>query len=202
MVEYQLIRRGVTDSRVVAAMGEVPRHEFVPPAQTQDAYEDEALPIGHGQTISQPYMVGYMLQQLQVEPEHRVLEVGAGSGYQASLLGRLARDVYAIEISPPLAERAREVVNRLGYDNVHIITGDGGLGYAPAAPFDRIIVAAACPTIPQPLIDQLDEGGRLVAPVGSRNSQSCIVGVKRGGSLKVSDVLGCVFVPLRGEHGW
>ena len=202
MVEQQLVRRGIADERIMEAMLEVPRHEFVRPEDADVAHDDRPLPIGHGQTISQPFMVGYMLERLEVSPDHKVLEVGAGSGYQAAVLGRIAREVYAIEISAPLADRARQTVARLGYRNVHIITGDGGLGYPDAAPFDRIIVAAACPQIPQPLVAQLIDGGRLVAPVGSAGSQTCLVGVREGEQLRIVSTIGCVFVPLRGEFGW
>jgi protein-L-isoaspartate(D-aspartate) O-methyltransferase len=202
MVRDQVVARGVSDERVLAAMRTLPRHEFVLPEDVTRAYGDHALPIGHGGTISQPFMVAVMLELLQVDAEHRVLEVGAGSGYQAALLGQLARDVYAVEISAPLAERARRTLARIGVANVHIVTGDGGAGYPSKAPFDRIIVAAACPSIPQPLVDQLAERGRLVAPVGGPDAQTCIVGTKHGGTLAVTDNIGCVFVPLQGEFGW
>ena len=202
MVEDQLRRRGIGDERVLAAMGRVPREQFIPENRRCLAYDDSALSIGEGQTISQPYMVATMLELLACRPEHRVLEVGAGSGYQAALLGELAGEVYAIEIVEILAERARRVLSRLGYDNVSIVVGDGTLGYAEAAPYDRIIVAAAAPEVPPPLAEQLAEGGRLVAPVGSRGMQTCIVADRRDGELHVEKSIGCVFVPLIGEHGW
>ncbi len=203
MVEDQLRRRGIADERVLAAMGKVPREQFVPKRQRRFAYDDSALSIGEGQTISQPYMVAKMLELLACWPEHRVLEVGAGSGYQAALLGELAAEVYAIEIIETLAERARQVLSRLGYENVNIVVGDGTLGYPEAAPYDRIIVAAAAPQVPPPLVEQLAEGGRLVAPVGSRGMQTCIVGNKKeDGKLHIEKSIGCVFVPLVGEHGW
>jgi len=183
-------------------MGKVPREQFIPEHRRRLAYDDSALSIGEGQTISQPYMVAMMLELLACRPEHRVLEVGAGSGYQAALLGELAAEVYAIEIVETLAERARRVLSRLGYDNVSIVVGDGTLGYAEAAPYDRIIVAAAAPAVPPPLAEQLAEGGRLVAPVGSRGVQTCIVADKEDGELHVEKSIGCVFVPLIGEHGW
>lgn len=202
MVEHQLRARQIRDERVLAAMSKVPRHLFVPEEMLGAAYEDRALPIGYGQTISQPYMVAVMLEMLDVHDDHRVLEVGAGSGYQAALLGELAEEVYAVEIIEPLARRARMTLEELGYDNVHIIVGDGTLGYEPAAPYDRIIVAAACPEIPPPLVDQLKEGGRIVAPVGRRGIQQCVVGIKREGEMELTRTIGCVFVPLVGQHGW
>ncbi len=202
MVEQQLRARGIRDERVLAAMAKVPRHEFVPEEMLHAAYDDRALPIGYGQTISQPYMVAVMLEMLDVHDDHKVLEVGGGSGYQAALLGELAKEVYAVEIIEPLAHRARVTLERLGYDNVHVIVGDGTLGYEPAAPYDRIIVAAACPEIPPPLIEQLKDGGRIVAPVGRRGVQQCVVGIKRGKELELTKTIGCVFVPLVGEYGW
>lgn len=202
MVEQQLRARGIRDERVLAAMAKVPRHLFVPEELRNAAYEDRALPIGYGQTISQPYMVGVMLEMLDVHDTHKALEVGAGSGYQAALLGELAREVYAVEIIEPLQHRAAQIVDQLGYENVHIVLGDGTLGLADQAPFDRIIVAAACPEIPPPLIEQLADGGRIVAPVGRRGCQECVVGVKRGDQLELAKTIGCVFVPLIGQYGW
>jgi len=202
MVESQLRRRGIADERVLAAMSKVPREKFIPQSQRRFAYDDTALSIGEGQTISQPYMVAKMLELLACRPEHRVLEVGAGSGYQAALLGELSVEVYAIEIVETLAERARQVLSHLSYENVSIVVGDGTLGYPQAAPYDRIIVAAAAPEVPQPLVEQLAEGGRLVAPVGSRGMQTCILAEKEDGELSTEKSIGCVFVPLVGEHGW
>jgi len=190
MAEGQLRRRGIADERVLAAMGKVPREQFMPERQRRFAY------------ISQPYMVAKMLELLACRPEHRVLEVGAGSGYQAALLGELAAEVYAIEIVETLAERARQVLSRLGYENVSIVVGDGTLGYPEAAPYDRVIVSAAAPQVPPPLVEQLAEGGRLVAPVGNRGMQTCIVGSKEDGELRIERSIGCVFVPLIGQHGW
>ena len=202
MAEGQLRRRGIADERVLAAMGKVPREQFIPEHQRRFAYDDSALSIGEGQTISQPYMVAKMLELLACRPEHRVLEVGAGSGYQAALLGELAAEVYAIEIVETLAEGARQVLSRLGYENVSIVVGDGTLGYPEAAPYDRVIVAAAAPQVPPPLAEQVAEGGRLVAPVGSRGVQTCIIGSKEDGELRIERSIGCVFVPLIGQHGW
>jgi protein-L-isoaspartate(D-aspartate) O-methyltransferase len=167
MVERQIASRGVTARRVLDAMRTVPRERFVPPELDSRAYDDSPLPIGLGQTISQPYIVAHMTEQLRTEAHHRVLEIGTGSGYQAAILGRLAREVYTIEIVPALARRAAVVLKDLGYGNVHVREGDGYAGWPEAAPFDRILVTAAPETIPQPLLDQLAAGGVLVAPVGS-----------------------------------
>ena len=202
MVEAQLRRRGINHQQVLEAMRRVPRHEFVPINHRYAAYADTVLPLGWGQTISQPYMVAYMLQLLDPQPDNRVLEGGAGSGYQAALLSVLAREVYAIEIIEPLAERAQQTIQELGYDNVHIITGDGSLGYPPAAPYDRIIVAAATPQIPPPWQQQLADGGLLVAPVGSQGAQQCLLAEKKHGELEITETIGCIFVPLVGEYGW
>ena len=168
MVERQIRQRGVTDPRVLEVMRSVPRERFVPEDAVSRAYEDSPLSIGSGQTISQPYIVAYMTEALAVQPGHRVLEIGTGSGYQAAVLGRLAREVYTIEIVPALAQRASAVLKELGYSNVFVREGDGYAGWPEQAPFDRIMVTAAPDEIPQPLIDQLAPGGRLVIPVGSQ----------------------------------
>jgi protein-L-isoaspartate(D-aspartate) O-methyltransferase len=162
----EIASRGITDTRVLAAMRKVPRERFVPASQVMRAYDDGPLPIGQGQTISQPYVVAYMTEVLRVAPAHRVLEIGTGSGYQAAILGELAREVYTIEIIPELARRAADTLKTLGYRNVQVREGDGYAGWPERAPFDRIIVTAAPDTIPQPLLDQLAVGGLLVAPVG------------------------------------
>lgn len=202
MVETQIQARGITDGRVLQAMREVPRDQFVPPGDERIAHQDRALPIGYGQTISQPYMVALMCRLLDLQPEHKVLEIGAGSGYQAAVLGQLAAEVYAIEIVPQLVKGAQGVLSRLSYTNVKVIEGDGTLGYPPAAPFDRIIIAAAAPEMPRPLQSQLVDGGKIVAPVGGRGTQTCIVATKRGDDLDIQRDIPCVFVPLVGEHGW
>jgi protein-L-isoaspartate(D-aspartate) O-methyltransferase len=167
MVERQIEARGVGDPRVLAAMRAVPRERFVPPDLAGRAYEDRPLPIGQGQTISQPYIVAYMSELLRTAPHHRVLEIGTGSGYQAAILGELVKEVYTIEIVPELARRAGDVLKELGYTSVHVRAGDGYAGWPEEAPFDRVLLTAAPEAIPQPLIDQLAIGGVLVAPVGS-----------------------------------
>lgn len=166
MVEEQIARRGITNARVLDAMRQVPRHRFVPAPQASSAYEDTPLPIGFGQTISQPFIVAYMTDALRLAPTHRVLEIGTGSGYQAAVLAQLVRKVYTIEIVPELADRARQTLHALGYTNVEVLTGDGYGGWPAHAPFDRIIVTAAPDHVPQPLVDQLAVGGRMVIPVG------------------------------------
>jgi protein-L-isoaspartate(D-aspartate) O-methyltransferase len=168
MVEQQIRQRGVSNARVLDAMRSVPRERFVPPEIRSQAYEDGPLPIGSGQTISQPYIVGYMTEVLEVAPSHKVLEVGTGSGYQAAVLSELVREVYTIEIVPELARRAEAVLRALNKTNVHVRAGDGYAGWPEQAPFDRIIVTAAPEVLPRPLIDQLAAGGRLVVPVGSQ----------------------------------
>lgn len=202
MVATQLEARGITDRRVLDAMLKVPRHEFVPASIRDIAYTDQALAIGHGQTISQPYIVALMCQLLEVESHHRVFEVGAGSGYQAALLGQIAAEVYSVDLVPELVDAAARLVERLGYENVHIIAGDGTLGLPEKAPFDRIIVAAAAPDIPPPLIDQLAPGGRLIAPVGDRLLQRLVVLTRTAEGVQSRNSIGCVFVPLLGRHGW
>lgn len=196
MVEHQLRRRGVHDRRVLDAMGQLPRHLFVPPTLTALAYNDTPLPIGHGQTISQPLMVALMLQYAELRGDERVLEVGAGSGYQAALLGLLAREVVAIEIDPMLAEGAKRVLAAVGARNVELIAGDGSSGYPPRAPFDAILVAAAAAEVPSALVEQLAEGGRLLLPVGPRMLQDLIRVRKREGRISRESLGACAFVPL------
>lgn len=169
MVEEQIRARGVDDGRVLEAMRSVPRHRFVPAELASFAYDDRPLPIGEGQTISQPYIVAYMSDLLEVAPDHRVLEIGTGSGYQAAVLAKLAKEVYTIEIVPDLAREAAETLRGIGLANVHVKEGDGYVGWPEQAPFDRIMVTAAPETVPQPLIDQLAPAGRLVIPLGERD---------------------------------
>ena len=195
MVERQIASRGVTNRRVLDAMQKVPRERFVPPELSARAYDDSPLPIGLGQTISQPYVVAYMTELLRTEPHHRVLELGTGSGYQAAILGNLAREVYTIEIVPALARRAAAVLKDLGYANVHAREGDGYGGWPEKAPFDRILVTAAPETIPQPLLDQLTLGGVLVAPVGSA-TQWIVVVEKTGRGIIERRTIPVQFVPF------
>lgn len=202
MVESQLEPRGITDQRVLQVMGEVPRHLFVPEAFRSQAYDDCALPIGNGQTISQPYMVAIMTQSLMLSGSEKVLEVGTGSGYQAAILGRLAREVYTIELIGALAERARKLLKALGFENVHVVVGNGSLGLPEQAPFDRILVTAGAPRLPPLLVEQLAPGGVLVAPIGTRRVQELVIAVKGETGLEIKHRDICVFVPLIGEAGW
>ncbi len=202
MVREQLIARGISDARVLEAMRRVPRHEFVPPHLRAHAYEDGPLPIGGGQTISQPYIVAYMTQALALRPEDVVLEIGTGSGYQTAVLCELARQVYSLERRPELAERARETLTRLGYRNVRVLVGDGTRGLPEFAPYDAILVTAAAPAIPAPLREQLAEGGRLVLPIGGQRQQLLQRVRRHGDRWTVEDLLPVVFVPLYGEHGF
>lgn len=196
MVEQQLRRRGISDTRVLAAMGEVPREVFVPTEQRRSAYADGALPLSHGQTVSQPLMVAMSVEALRLEGDETVLEIGAGSGYQAAVLSKLARKVYAVEIIPELVANARRVLGSLGIDNVEIVCADGRKGWPAGAPYDGIVVAAAAEEVPSTLIEQLADGGRLVIPVGGRWGQSLQVSIKHGDSLQTQELCRCVFVPL------
>ena len=198
MVKEQVEARGVKDPLVLSAMRTVPRHDFVPPAALAEAYGDHPVPIGHGQTVSQPYIVAFMTETLGLKGGEKVLEVGTGSGYQAAVLARMAGEVYSIEIVAPLAEEARERMARLGYRNVFVRGGDGYKGWPEAAPFDAIIVTAAAPKIPEPLKAQLKDGGRLVIPVGDEN-QELVVLTRRGEAFEERRVLPVRFVPMTGE---
>ncbi|HEX9942756.1 MAG TPA: protein-L-isoaspartate(D-aspartate) O-methyltransferase [Thermoanaerobaculia bacterium] len=199
MVEEQIRARGVTEPAVLAAMAAVPRHLFVPEGERRDAYEDQPLPIGAGQTISQPYIVALMTSLLDLRPGARVLEIGTGSGYQAAVLSRLAKDVYTIEIVKPLGERARRTLAELGYKNVHVRIGDGYKGWPDAEPFDAIVVTAAPPRIPEPLMKQLKTGGKLVIPVGRTYQDLIVLTKRRDGGFDRESVLPVVFVPMTGE---
>jgi protein-L-isoaspartate(D-aspartate) O-methyltransferase len=202
MVEEQIRQRGVSDPRVLDAMRTVPRERFVPPAAVDRAYEDTPLPIGSGQTISQPYIVAYMTEALGVLSTHRVLEIGTGSGYQAAVLSPLAREVYTIEIVPDLARGAANVLRELGYLNVQVRAGDGYAGWPEQAPFDRIMVTAAPDEIPQPLIDQLAPGGRLVIPVGAQGDTQWITIVDRTpGGIVERRTIPVQFVPFTRDRG-
>jgi protein-L-isoaspartate(D-aspartate) O-methyltransferase len=197
MVEEQIEARGVKDPRVLDVIRRVPRDRFVPADITHLAYQDSALPIGHGQTISQPYIVAYMTEALDVQPHHRVLEVGTGSGYQAAVLSGLAKEVFTIEIVPPLAARSRQVLQDLGYANVHAREGDGYGGWPEHAPFARIMVTAAPEHIPQPLVDQLAPGGIMVIPVGERNAMQWMTIIeKKATGVVERRTIPVAFVPL------
>lgn len=202
MVTEQLQQRGIHDEQVLAAMRKVPRHLFVDPLLGWRAYEDSPLTIGEGQTISQPYMVAVMTAALGLQGSERVLEIGTGSGYQTAVLAELAAQVYSIERIPALAERAEKTLARLKYDNVSIRTGDGSLGWPEASPFDSIVVTAGAPQVPQPLVEQLQVGGRLVIPVGSPHAQILRRVTRRSDGVDEEELVGCVFVKLIGEHGW
>jgi protein-L-isoaspartate(D-aspartate) O-methyltransferase len=199
MVARQLAGRDIIDPLVLEAMRRVPRHEFLPESQRPLAYTDQALLIGEGQTISQPYIVALMTQALGLKPGERVLEIGTGSGYQAAVLAEITDEVYTIEILSPLAERARETLQRVGYDNVHIRVGDGYRGWPEHAPFDAIIVTAAPDHIPGPLIDQLAVGGRMVIPVGTYYQELILLSKGEDGSLTREQGIPVIFVPMTGE---
>lgn len=200
MVELQLKGRNITDARVLAAMEKVQRHLFVPREYRDQAYADYPLPIGSGQTISQPYIVALMTQELQLQPGDTVLEIGTGSGYQAAVLGELAQKVYTIEIVPELAEIARNRLDTLGYDNVLVKHGDGYEGWEEFAPFDAIMITAAAPFIPEPLLKQLRNGGRMALPLGNRSSyQNLVCITKRDGKTEIRNITDVVFVPMTGK---
>ncbi len=202
MVEEQLGSRGIRDPRVLAAMGKVQREEFIATEDIRDAYGDHPLPIGAGQTVSQPYIVAAMVEALELQPADRVLEVGTGTGYQAAILAELAAEVWTIERHEELASKAREILARLGYTNVHVVHGDGSLGLPEQAPFDKILVAAAAPRIPESLVAQLKDNGRLVVPVGTRYEQQLQIVRKDGKEIFVTTHDLCRFVPLVGAEGW
>lgn len=201
MVERQIARRGIDSPRVLKAFRSVPRHLFVPQNKREFAYSDGPLPIGRGQTISQPYIVAYMTEALELQGEERVLEIGTGSGYQAAILGELAAEVYTVERHPDLAKKASQRLQDMGYENIHVIQGDGTEGLPEHAPFQGVIVTAAAPEVPRPLLDQLDEGGRLIMPVGSRGGQVLKLYQRREGDFSVKALSPVAFVPLIGEHG-
>jgi protein-L-isoaspartate(D-aspartate) O-methyltransferase len=202
MVRTQIEARGVTDVRVLAALRAVPRELFVPLAEQAEAYDDRALPIGLGQTISQPYMVASMTAALALTPADKVLEVGTGSGYQAAVLGTMAGEVWSIERHAPLAADARQRLEALGLSNVHVVVGDGTTGLAEHAPYDAILVTAGAPAVPHALREQLADGGRLVIPVGPASHQDLMVCRRRGSSFEDRTGEACVFVPLVGRDGW
>ncbi len=202
MVDRQIIARGIYNPRVVEAMRNVPRHCFIPVAGQEQAYEDHPVPIGCGQTISQPYMVAYMTDALALRPEDRVLEIGTGSGYQAAILAGLARAVVTVERHAELVASARTRLADMGYGNVTVICGDGTLGWPDRAPYDAILVTAGSPCVPPALKAQLAQGGRLVCPAGDRHTQQLIRVVRDGDHYSSSESIACVFVPLIGEAAW
>jgi len=202
MVDSQLIPRGIKDPRVLDAMRRIPRHIFAGGHNHAAAYDDMALPIGEGQTISQPYMVAVMTELLELKGTEKILEIGTGSGYQGAVLAELAKEVYTIERIGVLADRAASEYRTLDYDNIQARTGDGTLGWPEAAPFDRIIITAASPEIPEPLMDQLAMNGILIIPVGTRYSQQLLKITKTEQGLKEEYHTPCIFVPLIGKYGW
>ena len=202
MVEGQIVRRGITSQRLLEAFYEVPRHLFIPERQAPQAYMDGPLPIGKGQTISQPYIVAYMTDQLQLKGNEKVLEIGTGSGYQAAILGELALEVHSIERHESLAKSATALLKKLGYDNIQVHMGDGTNGLPEFSPYQGIMVTAAGPEVPKPLLDQLADGGRLIIPIGGRFGQVLELYQKEGESIKKIELSPVAFVPLIGEHGW
>lgn len=202
MVTEQLLARGITDPRVLEAMSALPRHLFVPEEVREHAYADGPLPIGENQTISQPYIVALMTQLLRLEGHETVLEVGTGSGYQTALLCTLARQVFSVERYEALAQRATRILHELGYENLAIMTGDGSRGLLAHGPFDAILITAAAPSVPQTMLEQLAEGGRLVVPVGGAEGQVLERWTRRGRRFKHEKIIPVSFVPLRGKYGW
>jgi protein-L-isoaspartate(D-aspartate) O-methyltransferase len=199
MVKLHLEERGIKNKRVLEAFRTVPRHRFLPPDTRRQAYDDESIPIGEGQTITPPYDVAFMTEVLNPKPTDKIYEVGTGSGYQSAILSRLVKEVYSVEIHAPLSERATKVHKELGYSNIHTRVGDGYEGWPDAAPFDAIIVTCAPQKIPQPLIDQLKEGGRMVIPLGDRFTQSVHLVIKKDGKLIMTELKPTLFVPMTGR---
>jgi len=202
MIREQLIPRGIQDSRVLEAMQKVPRDRFVPGRLKAEAYADHPLPVGYDQTISQPYIVALMTEALELTGEESTLELGTGSGYQAAILAELSGTVYTIDRLKPLVDQAKQTLDELGYKNIVYKVGDGTKGWAGHAPYDAIMVTAGAPDLPQPLIDQLAQGGRLIIPVGNRFSQELIKVMRDGDRLRKRSFGGCRFVALMGEYGW
>jgi protein-L-isoaspartate(D-aspartate) O-methyltransferase len=202
MVEDQIKRRGITDKRVLTAMEEIPRHKFVEEGLKGVAYQDGPLPIGMDQTISQPYIVALMTELLDVSDEHKVLEIGTGSGYQAAVISRLAMSVITVERIPELYKKAKETLRKLGYNNITVVMANGSIGYREYAPYDRIIVTAASPSVPDELIDQLTDEGKIVIPVGGMYTQQLVVLEKERDQIIKTESIGVRFVPLLGRKGW
>lgn len=202
MVDEQLIPRGIKDIRVLNAFRKVPRHRFLPKELINSAYADHPLPIGEGQTISQPYIVALMTEHLKILGEERILEIGTGSGYQVAILAELAKEVYSVERIANLAQNAIKILDELKITNVKIKVGDGTMGWEEFSPFEGIIVTAGAPDIPLPLIEQLKENGKMVVPIGGTFSQVLTLVEKIKAKIKTTDICGCVFVPLLGKYGW
>jgi protein-L-isoaspartate(D-aspartate) O-methyltransferase len=202
MVEYQIKGRGIKDQRVIEAMKKVPRHLFVPESLISIAYGDHPVSIGEGQTISQPYIVALMTEALNLKSDEKVLEIGTGSGYQTAILAELCKEVYTVERIPSLSKRAMRVLEELGYKNIKFGIGDGSIGWKEYAPYDGIIVTAGAPHFPQPLLEQLSDGGRLVIPCGDEYSQSLYKVTRRGNKFEEENLGGCRFVKLLGAYGW
>lgn len=202
MVEQQLVQRGIKDPRLLEIFKKIERHRFIPEELQINAYADFPLPIGNGQTISQPYIAALMTENLELTGEEKVLEIGTGSGYQAVILSKLAKEVYTIERLSDLAEKAEAVFNELGCKDIKLKIGDGTLGWPQEAPFDRIIVTAASPSLPLPLAEQLKEGGRLILPLENNLGQALTLVEKKEGKLHYQKICGCIFVPLIGRYGY
>lgn len=202
MVKGQLAARDIKDERVLEAFREVPRHQFVPRESRHLAYANGPLPISQSQTISQPYIVALMTQLLELDGDEVVLEIGTGSGYQAAILAHLAGEVHTVERHKELAESAASILSALGYKNIHVHVGDGTLGWPDSAPYDGIIVTAAAPSVPKPLLKQLKDGGRVVIPVGGRGAQFLECWQRKGSDFECDQIAPVAFVPLIGEHGW
>ena len=202
LVEDQLIPKGITDKKVLAVIRNVPRHLFTAGKSLENSYADHPLPVGEGQTISQPYMVALMTQCLELKGGERVLEIGTGSGYQAAILAEIAKEIYSVERFDSLAQKAQVILEGLGYKNIRIKVGDGTEGWKEFAPYDGIIVTAGAPSVPEPLVEQLAEGGRLVIPVGGAFGQELLLIRKNQGEIAQESICGCTFVPLVGKYGW
>lgn len=202
MVDMQIRRRGIKDKRLLRVMEQIPREKFIPPASRYEAYEDQPVPIGYGQTISQPYMVALMTEALELQPEDRVLEIGTGSGYQTAILARLAKEIYTVERIAELSSSAQRVLAELGIDNVRFKVDDGTLGWPEYAPYDKIIVTAAAPHIPTALLEQLKEGGIMVIPVGPESYQTLYKVIKNKDRIEKIPLVECRFVKLIGKEGW
>lgn len=201
MVDEQIIGRGINDPQVLGAMYRIERHRFLPDEYREEAYADSPVSIPHGQTISQPYIVALMTQELRLTEAEKVLEIGTGSGYQTALLSEMANEVYTVERFSDLSDKASALLRELGYKNIRFAVGDGTLGWKDAAPFDRMILTAACPRIPFPLEEQLAEGGQIILPLGDQHRQILIRAAKKNGRIVTERICDCVFVPLVGEFG-